>query len=101
MSIVTWEMISAYAAHFGIDITSVQGVVGSIEAWVSGHGELDSTLVTGTPELTATFAPVVAAYNAAHTVAAPEVAPEAAPAPEVVPVEPAPTGEVVPPAAAM
>ncbi len=67
MSVITLDMIRAFAAFMGTSLedgTQFPGVVGSLEAWEQGVGELKSDLVDS-DENREVFAPLVAAYSAA------------------------------------
>jgi hypothetical protein len=68
---ITKEMIEAYAAFFGTDLSDGSqepGIIGSLNGWASGSGELNAELVNGNP----VFAPIVEAYYAAKGVEVPE-----------------------------
>jgi len=70
-SVITLDQIKGFANHFEMDLTDgtqYPGVVGSLETWESGRGELDNELVNGeaTKEI---FAPLVAAHEAAKQAA--------------------------------
>ncbi len=69
--IITREMIEAYAKHYSIDLTDGSqepGVIGSLNTWAAGQGELDAALVNGNP----VFTSVVEAYYAAKGEEVPE-----------------------------
>ncbi len=69
--IITRDMIEAYAKHYSIDLTDGSqepGIIGSLNTWAAGKGELDAALVNGNP----TFAPIVEAYYAAKGEEVPE-----------------------------
>lgn len=73
MSIVTKEMVEAYAKQYGIDLsdgTQKPGVIGALEDWVAGRGEMNAFLTDAvvTREL---FAPIREAYFRAHGVEMP------------------------------
>lgn len=71
-SLVTEEMIAAYAKHYGWENNDDQrpGIIGAIEASAKGEGELDANLydAEATREL---FAPVRSAYFKAKGVEEP------------------------------
>ena len=67
---ITQAMIEAYAKHHNIDLTDgsqVPGVIGTLNTWADGQGELDATLVDSA-EYAELFAPLRTAYFAAHGV---------------------------------
>jgi len=69
--IITRDMIEEFAKHYSIDLadgSQEPGVVGSLNTWAEGKGELDAKLVNGNP----TFAPVVEAYFKANGQEVPE-----------------------------
>jgi hypothetical protein len=59
---ITKAMIEAYAARYEIDLadgSQEPGIVGSLNMWAEGKGELDAKLVNGNPlfdELRAAYA---------------------------------------------
>lgn len=64
MSVISWDMISLFASHNGVDITDgtqIPGVVGSLEAWEAGKGEMQTDLSV-LPE----FAALKTAFEAFH-----------------------------------
>lgn len=68
---ITKQMVEEYAKHFGIDLadgSQEPGIVGSLNTWAEGKGELDAALVNGNP----TFAPVVEAYYKSNGQEVPE-----------------------------
>lgn len=68
---VTKQMVEEYAKRFDIDLadgSQEPGIIGSINTWAEGQGELDAKLVNGNP----TFAPVVEAYFKAKGQEVPE-----------------------------
>lgn len=75
MSIVSFDMIEKFAAHYGTSIedgTEIPGIVGTLRGWEAGVGELDASLVDAeaTREV---FAPLRKAYFAAKGVEEPPV----------------------------
>lgn len=62
---ITQAMVNQYAHRYRISQDNLDAVVGSIAMWCEGKGELDAYL-TDSPETSALFAPVRAAYFTAN-----------------------------------
>ncbi|MDD5726804.1 MAG: hypothetical protein PHC53_05395 [Patescibacteria group bacterium] len=68
---ITKQMVEEYAMHHDIDLTDGSqepGIIGTLNTWADGQGELDADLVNGNP----TFAPIVEAYYTAKGESVPE-----------------------------
>ena len=68
---ITKQMIETFAQHFNIDLadgSQEPGVIGSLNTWAEGKGELDAALVNGNP----VFTELVESYYKANGQEVPE-----------------------------